>query len=275
MTPQVTMDAEPEQAPQVAQTPRRYWLFRGPHAYLANTPWSPWGGAAATVGIFLGAVVAVGAVIGACALYRHTPGQSVSAALDAAMSDIPVQILATLMQQIAMIGLTWVAAASYGAAPTNVLSLRAPAQGTKSYALAFLLLVLTAFTMSTLIHLANLPVDKNDIKMFETMLQSRWSWLAIVMVSIGAPLSEELLCRGFLFSALAKSRLGTLGAALITSAGFASVHLYSPIGMIQVFVIGLLFAWVLIRTGSLRVTMVCHALFNTLQTALVLNHGPT
>ena len=69
--------------------------------------------------------------------------------------------------------------------------------------------------------------------------------------------------RGFLFPAIAKTKVGNVGAAILTSLPWALIHIYSPLGMLQVFVIGLLFSWILVRTGSLRVTIFCHALYNT------------
>jgi uncharacterized protein len=259
---QVMMEASPEIIPQLPQSPQQYKMFRGPSAYVARTPWSPFAAIGASIGIFAGAVLAVGAAMLA-AHFMKIPGESVS-----------VAIIATLVQQVAMIGLTWFAAARYGAAAVDVLALRAPLQGFKAYWVSLLVLALVTIAMSTLIHLIGLPVDKNDIKIFESMFKSNWWWLAIILVGVGAPLSEEFLCRGFLFSALAKSRAGTLGAAILTSLIFALVHPYSILAVTQVFVIGMLFSWMLIRTGSLRVTMVCHSIFNTLQ-AVMLMHGVT
>jgi membrane protease YdiL (CAAX protease family) len=84
-------------------------------------------------------------------------------------------------------------------------------------------------------------------------------------VGIGAPLSEELLFRGFLQAALARSRLGFAGGAVIASLLWTALHAgYSIPGIIEVFVIGLFFSWLLWRTGSLLVPIVCHALYNSL-----------
>ena len=44
-------------------------------------------------------------------------------------------------------------------------------------------------------------------------------------------------------------------------------------GIAEVFLIGLLFSWLLWRTGSLRVALFCHALYNSL-IVLVLRHVP-
>src|SRR4029079_19708809 len=49
-----------------------------------------------------------------------------------------------------------------------------------------------------------------DLRVFSNLLHGELGILALIAIGIGAPLSEELLFRGFLFSRLAKSRLGLL-----------------------------------------------------------------
>jgi membrane protease YdiL (CAAX protease family) len=89
--------------------------------------------------------------------------------------------------------------------------------------------------------------------------------LAAAVLGIGAPLSEELLFRGFLLSALAKTRLGFWGAAVVSALGWTTMHAgYSLAGLVEVFAIGMLLSWLLWRTGSLRVTIFCHAIYNSL-----------
>jgi membrane protease YdiL (CAAX protease family) len=71
------------------------------------------------------------------------------------------------------------------------------------------------------------------------------------------------LFRGFLLGALAQTRLGFAGAALISTAAWTALHGgYSPMGLADVFANGLLFCWLLWRTGSLRVVILCHAVYN-------------
>ena len=65
--------------------------------------------------------------------------------------------------------------------------------------------------------------------------------------------------------ALAQSRLGFWGAALISSLLWTALHAgYSLVGLAEVFAIGLFLSWLLWRTGSLRVAIFCHALYNSL-----------
>jgi membrane protease YdiL (CAAX protease family) len=85
------------------------------------------------------------------------------------------------------------------------------------------------------------------------------------VIGVGAPLSEELLFRGFLFSGLAKSRLGLIGTGLLTAVLWAALHFgYSIFGLLEVLFIGLYFSWLLVRTGSVWVTIFCHAVYNTI-----------
>jgi uncharacterized protein len=99
---------------------------------------------------------------------------------------------------------------------------------------------------------------------FSDLLHGEMGILALIAIGIGAPLSEELLFRGFLFSGLAKSRLGLLGTGILTAVLWTALHIgYSIFGLIEVVAIGLYFAWVLVRTGSLWVPIFCHAVYNT------------
>jgi uncharacterized protein len=88
--------------------------------------------------------------------------------------------------------------------------------------------------------------------------------LALLVVGMGGPISEELLFRGFLLSALA-TKFGFWGAAIISTTFWAALHGgYSATGFLSVFAMGLLFCWQLHRGGSLRVPILCHALYNVI-----------
>jgi CAAX protease family protein len=87
-------------------------------------------------------------------------------------------------------------------------------------------------------------------------------------------LSEELLFRGFLLAALAGSAVGFWPGALIVTGLWTVLHAgYSPAGIVEVFLIGLYFSWLLWRTGSLRVAIFCHAFYNSL-VVLALRYVP-
>jgi membrane protease YdiL (CAAX protease family) len=104
-----------------------------------------------------------------------------------------------------------------------------------------------------------------DLRPFQELLKGDAVYLMLSVIMIGAPLSEELLFRGFLFSGLAKSRLGLAGTAVLTTLLWTGLHAgYSAFGLIEVLGIGLYFSWLLIRTGSVWVTIFCHAVYNSI-----------
>jgi membrane protease YdiL (CAAX protease family) len=85
-------------------------------------------------------------------------------------------------------------------------------------------------------------------------------FLALVVVP---PIFEESLFRGFLFRGIQASRLGNVGAVLITSITWAVVHAQYEAGLIAVvFLIGILLGVARARSGSLYLTMMLHGAFN-------------
>ena len=96
-------------------------------------------------------------------------------------------------------------------------------------------------------------------------------WLALV---VAAPLFEEVLFRGFLLEGLRHSRLGPVGAVVLTSLAWVAVHQqYGPYELATIFVVGLVLGTARVTSGSLYPSLLIHAGFNlvaTIQTALAL-----
>ncbi len=85
----------------------------------------------------------------------------------------------------------------------------------------------------------------------------------LLEVVVLAPLFEEIIFRGIVFSAL-RAKFG-LSVSLIGSAGiFALAHGYGPIAFLSVFWSGILWAWLYERTGSIVPGMCAHAINNGL-----------
>ncbi len=106
--------------------------------------------------------------------------------------------------------------------------------------------------------------------MFDLANEPVLFWLAFPAIAIGAPLAEEFVFRGQLFAALANSRAGLSGATIITSALWSLMHITEPwlaVGII--FLMGLVLGALLIRFGSLWVTMACHAIWNGAYAAII------
>lgn len=103
-------------------------------------------------------------------------------------------------------------------------------------------------------------------------LASSDSVIVIVLISVFAvgvaPVFEEFFFRGFAYPAL-KQRWGTWKALITVSAVFAVVHLHVPsIGPLFTLALGLGLAYEL--TGSLIAPITMHALFNTMNVAMLL-----
>lgn len=101
--------------------------------------------------------------------------------------------------------------------------------------------------------------------MFDIANEPWLFYLVLPSVALGAPIAEELIFRGQLFSALSLTRLGLSGTTVVTAAAWSLLHLSEPwlsIGMI--FIMGLVFGWMMYRFGSIWVTMACHAAWNTM-----------
>jgi membrane protease YdiL (CAAX protease family) len=95
-------------------------------------------------------------------------------------------------------------------------------------------------------------------------------WLLVLAFCVAAPVSEEFFARGFLYRGWSESRLGPVGAILLSSLVWTSLHLqYDWFFFGEVFCIGLLLGYLRYRSGSTWLTVVLHGINNlaaTLQT---------
>lgn len=86
--------------------------------------------------------------------------------------------------------------------------------------------------------------------------------LALLTVSLAAPIAEEAFFRGYLFAGL-REHTSLRGAVLVSAALFALVHVL-PLSMPPLFVLGTLFALLYHQTGSIWPAVVLHSSMNTL-----------
>ncbi|MSR65939.1 MAG: CPBP family intramembrane metalloprotease [Pedosphaera sp.] len=89
-------------------------------------------------------------------------------------------------------------------------------------------------------------------------------WLALV---VAAPAAEECFFRGFLFQGLMLSRVGPVGAILITSLLWAVIHLqYGWVEIAFIFLLGLLLGVIRFKSGSVWLSFLIHAASNLIAT---------
>ena len=106
--------------------------------------------------------------------------------------------------------------------------------------------------------------------MFDIANEPKLFAMVLLSVGIGAPLAEEVVFRGQFFAALSRTRIGAMGATLVTSTVWALLHATEPwlsVGLI--FMMGLVFGFLLVRFGSLWVTIACHAAWNAIYSIVI------
>jgi membrane protease YdiL (CAAX protease family) len=88
-------------------------------------------------------------------------------------------------------------------------------------------------------------------------------WLLILAFCVAAPVSEEFFARGFLYLGWSESRLGPIGAIVLSSLVWTGLHLqYDWYFFGEVFTLGLWFGYLRYRSGSTLLTIVLHGLNN-------------
>jgi|GEM_PF-5172520 membrane protease YdiL (CAAX protease family) len=84
---------------------------------------------------------------------------------------------------------------------------------------------------------------------------------AVLSIGISPGFGEEMFFRGFLFPAL-KERCGVIGSIILSAVFFTLPHTYA-LGLLPVFLMGILLAVVYHRTGSLWIPILIHITNNT------------
>lgn len=92
--------------------------------------------------------------------------------------------------------------------------------------------------------------------------------VALVAVSLAAPLAEELVFRGLLFR-LARPRWGGGRAAVLTGLFFGIAH-WQPWGLFGLVALGILLALLYMWTGTLAAPIAAHAAHNAVSLALLI-----
>lgn len=237
-------------------------LLRGPPAYEPRTPWAPGWALFATIAIVgLSIVIGLGLLmlLGGGAASLNLPGRQDAAA------EASAGLRFFAIWQASVVVLTLLASALFRGQMRDVLALRPAAGGWRVFLGAVVALGALQAAVSGVQFMTSSRDLYVDLRPFVELVRGPNAVLAATVIGIGAPLSEELLFRGFLLSALARTRLGFWGAALVTTALWTSLHIgYTAVGILEVSIIGLFFSWLLWRTGSLRVAIFCHALYNSL-----------
>jgi membrane protease YdiL (CAAX protease family) len=177
-------------------------------------------------------------------------------------SDVVAGLWVTEILAIALPAVVAVRLSGHPAA--RVLGLRAPAP---RYLLAAALLAVANQPVVSFVTWASRALAPQDwVQKFDSLQRaldlffSQQAIPMIVTVALAAPLGEELFFRGYALPAISRS-FGPLAASLATGALFSALHL-NPIGFVGLWEIGVLLAFLRLRSGSLWPAIVCHATNN-------------
>lgn len=167
----------------------------------------------------------------------------------------------------------------YGRGPTPVRSAPqlSPVQlfryGAGTFLASLPLVILVSLGWTQVLRLVGLPDAPQDLIAIFNQTKSAPVIAGMLLVAcVIAPISEELVFRAGIYRFI-RQKLGRTPALLISGACFGALH-GNYNGFLPLAVLGMLFAVVYEATGSIRVTMIAHGLFN-LNTLLWLLSGMT
>jgi len=169
---------------------------------------------------------------------------------------------ATIMAGPAWIAVSALAARLRGWRPRDYLALVMPRRGELLFGIASLGTLLIAFD------LLSLALGRDVVPQFmrDAYLSARNSDALVpffIAVAVVAPVTEEIVFRGFLFRGLSASFLGVSGTLIVTAVVWAGMHVqYDWFILGQIVVIGLVLGWLRWASGSTLLTIILHMLTN-------------
>lgn len=92
-------------------------------------------------------------------------------------------------------------------------------------------------------------------------------WPLLLSVVFGAPILEEIICRGYIFESL-RAKRGVVVALLGSSLFFALIHL-DPTMVVNAFFMGMILCYIYIASSSLLAPMIIHAFNNAIAYLLI------
>jgi membrane protease YdiL (CAAX protease family) len=253
-----TDERPPERPPEPA--PPRGGSRRSP-----DTDWPPWSALLALVGGLV--LAAIGAFV------VDLPALAFGVKLTSSHTPPGLAIADTVVQDIAFVVVAVYCARLGGRAVRSwQFGLRRPSVGWWTAAGLILLLLIVFVVLSVIWSEVLNPSKEKLLEQLGTNEGTVLLVLSAALTCIVAPICEEMLFRGYIFTAL-RNWHGTLPAALITAVLFGGVHVGSAPALDLIPLAGLGFGLCLLYryTGSLYPAIVAHALNNSLAFASLEN----
>jgi CAAX protease family protein len=220
-----------------------------------RTPSAPWGILTTLAWVVLSFVV--GAVVAsACFALWQGDNPRLPSSYDGVL--IAIGALTSVPVQIGV--LAW-AARLRGWLPLDYFALDRPKRGAVIFGVVCILV--TDLVFNALLYLSGRDiVAPFQVEAYQTAQSAGWLFWLLVAIVFVAPLGEEITFRGFLFRGLMRPGY-ELHAIFGIALAWALLHLqYDWLGMLQIFVLGLVLGWFRWASGSTTLTFAMHVLVN-------------
>lgn len=112
----------------------------------------------------------------------------------------------------------------------------------------------------------------DEVLSLKTIIEEKMipNWVLIVFAGLIAPVTEEVIFRGYLLPSVMKN-MGYVWGVVISSAIFAMVHMvFEPMTLLIMFLLGCMLSVMYIRTKSLWPGIIFHSINNTVGTVLAI-----
>ncbi|MGY8682512.1 CPBP family intramembrane glutamic endopeptidase [Bradyrhizobium sp. UFLA05-153] len=235
-------------------------------AEVSPRVWKFWG--TSLWGLFVFAAMFVGQIGTVVYLVAHRGGPIDMASLEFVGRDPQALALSVIAGLPTTLAAVWLAIRLKGASFADYLALRWPSWLQILLGVVGLVLIVVIWeTMSRTLGREATPGFMTDL--LKSGRDKGAATMLVLSFSIAAPMSEEVIARGFLYRGWSESFLRVPGAIILSSLVWTAVHLqYDMYFLAEVFSIGLWFGYMRYRGNSLWLTIVLHALNNL--TAVVL-----
>jgi membrane protease YdiL (CAAX protease family) len=245
----------------------------GRPAYRPDTPWGPYAALTVTVLVCLAPVL-----VGIAWVVAENSGLI---AVDGAgwrsrgpSLASPSLLAQMIIGQLLSLAILWLAAGWKNARARTLRLLPPQTDVLTALGLGLLLIVLIGPIEILLYRLADLDLFTDGRWLLEGLRSPHW-WAVAFAAVVLAPLWEELTFRGFLLSALAKTRLGYWPAAVVSSLLWTFLHWgYSWPGLASVFLAGIGLSWIMKRTGAMSAVVIAHGAINAFSLTIVYHFAP-
>lgn len=247
---------------------RKYILAGGSRKNDSQqAPWGPFRALLGVVASFIGVQIIISIIV---ALFLDVKGWD-DVIADRWLSETGVQFLLLMLSEVFTLLIIWLFVQQYPWQKVKAaIGFRRIRWHDAGYALLGVALYFAAYVaFLTFIRLfVNIDLDQEQ----DIGFQSAQGFMPLALTFIGlvilAPITEEIVFRGYLFAGMRKW-LGIIGAAIITSVIFSLPHLIQStddrllwVAAIDTFVLSLVLCFLRVKTGSIYAGIGVHAVKN-------------